>query len=148
MTFTVSSAVQHRDVPLQPLRAEYRRNGKRITVGVAIVAETASKTKKILLLQRVADPKKAYGNMCELPGGNSEDTDYYPSHSRARDEGRDWTCGHPHSSGVPWFRVLHGGRRTRSAVQFYRTSGIKSRRAASLDAGQPGTPGAPGLSMG
>lgn len=75
MPFTVSPAVQHHDIPLQPLRTEYKRNGKRITVGVAIVAETASKARKILLLQRVADPKKGYANMWELPGGNSEDTD-------------------------------------------------------------------------
>ncbi|KAJ6526564.1 NUDIX hydrolase domain-like protein [Mycena vulgaris] len=74
-TFIVSSAVQGRDIPLPALCDEHK--GKRVTVGIAIVTETKSKLKKLLLL--------AYPNMYELPGGNWEAVDTTVLHTVARE---------------------------------------------------------------
>jgi 8-oxo-dGTP pyrophosphatase MutT (NUDIX family) len=80
--FVVSPAVQHRDIPIQALCDEH--TGKRVTVGVAIVADTEASVKKLLILQRAAD-EEAYPNMYELPGGNWEAADSTILHTVARE---------------------------------------------------------------
>lgn len=71
MAITVPSSLEHRKIPLKDLQAEIL--GKRITVGVAIVANSSSEN-KLLLLQRSAT-EDVLPNMYELPGGNVDDSD-------------------------------------------------------------------------
>ncbi|KAJ7067879.1 NUDIX hydrolase domain-like protein [Mycena amicta] len=81
-TFTVSAAVQDRDIPLDALRAAHP--GKRVTVGVAVIAKNVLGVDQLLLLQRAAD-EEAYPNMYELPGGNWEEIDTTILHTVARE---------------------------------------------------------------
>jgi len=72
-SFSIPSALTHRDIPIRELCGQYE--GKRVTVGVAIISQSPPDLpKKILLLQRAAD-EAVLPNMYELPGGNWEEND-------------------------------------------------------------------------
>jgi len=72
-SFSVPLSLKHRNIPLHKLCDQHE--GKRITVGVAIVSQPPPDLpKKVLLLQRAAD-EDVLPNMYELPGGNLEGTD-------------------------------------------------------------------------
>ena len=72
-SFQVPSSLKHRHIPLPELCGQ--NEGKRITVGVAIVSQPPpGLPKKVLLLQRAAE-EDVLPNMYELPGGNWEETD-------------------------------------------------------------------------
>jgi len=66
----IPPALASRSIPLRELLDQHQ--GKRITVGVAVV--TPGEPQKLLLLQRAAD-EDVLPNMYELPGGNCEDGD-------------------------------------------------------------------------
>ncbi|KAJ7455375.1 NUDIX hydrolase domain-like protein [Mycena galericulata] len=69
----IPETLKHRDIPLDQLRQLYP--GKRITVGVAIIAESSVHPSwKLLLLQR-SDDEETLPSMYELPGGNCEPED-------------------------------------------------------------------------
>jgi len=73
LSYTIAPSLKYRQISLRQLCSQYE--GKRITVGVAIVSQPpASLAKKILLLQRAAD-EDTLPNMYELPGGNWEESD-------------------------------------------------------------------------
>lgn len=72
-SFQVPSSLKHRQIPLPELCAQ--NEGKRITVGVAIISQPPlGLSQKVLLLQRAAE-EDVLPNMYELPGGNWEETD-------------------------------------------------------------------------
>ncbi|THU83540.1 hypothetical protein K435DRAFT_689390 [Dendrothele bispora CBS 962.96] len=85
-TFTISPAIHERSISLEKLWAQ--NEGKRITVGIAIVAKALSLTdsfkSKLLFLQRAAN-EDAYPNVYELPGGNWEKSDETILHTVARE---------------------------------------------------------------
>lgn len=73
-TFEISESVQSYNIPLSVLQSRY--NGKRLVVGVAIVAPSGGPLSlyRLLILQR-SESEDSFPSMWELPGGGAESED-------------------------------------------------------------------------
>lgn len=71
-TIDIAAPVKPFDIPLDDLQSQHP--GKRLVVGVAIIALSSQNSKKLLLLQR-SDTEDSFPSMYEIPGGGAEPED-------------------------------------------------------------------------